>query len=417
MKWESGNGKSDPNLERSMGIGKKYDIRRIATVFVISLGVMSIFADFTYESAWSILGPWLSLLGLSATAISIVSGAGALIGYGFRIFSGRLADRNQRLWPVAIFGYTIQMIAVPLMALAGNWAVAIWLVVQERFGKAIRNPPRDMMLSHAGKQIGYGWAFGLHEALDQLGAVLGPLAISAILVFEHANVIPLLRDYRTAFAFLTIPAVVTLTILAFNRRLYPHPERFDDTPIKLKAEGLPSIFWVYLSGAVLVGVGIGGFPLMSVHLLKSQIVPGFWIPIFYAIAMGLGGIGSLVFGRVMDRMGMKVIAPLIFVSAIGIPLVWFGNFQSAMVGIALWGLGTGVQESLIPAVLSKMIPISRRASAIGILTAAYGISLFVGGVIIGFLYIVGIRELVIFGMAAELAAIPVFLIVSRRNKI
>ncbi|MEM0138761.1 MAG: MFS transporter [Thermoplasmatales archaeon] len=378
---------------------------------------MAIFADFTYESAWSILGPWLSLLGLSATAISIVSGAGALIGYGFRIFSGKLADSSKRLWPVAIFGYTVQMIAVPLMALAGNWGVAVWLVVQERFGKAIRNPPRDMMLSHAGRKIGYGWAFGLHEALDQLGAVLGPLAVSAILVLEHANVTPILRDYRSAFAFLTIPAIITLGVLAYNRKIYPHPERFDDSLVDLRPQGLPSVFWLYLAGAVLVGIGIGGFPLISVHLLKSRTVSGVWIPIFYAIAMGLGGGGSMIFGRAMDRTGMKIIAPLILSSAIGIPLVWFGSFGLALLGIALWGLGTGVQESLIPAVLSRMVPIGKRASAIGILTAGYGISLFLGGAVLGILYEVGIRELVIFGMVAELVAIPIFLFVSKRSKI
>ncbi|MEM4771731.1 MAG: MFS transporter [Thermoplasmatales archaeon] len=393
------------------------EARKTATVFDISLGIMAIFADFTYESAWSILGPWLSLLGLSATAISIVSGAGALIGYGFRIFSGKLADSSKRLWPIAIFGYTVQMIAVPLMALAGNWGVAVWLVVQERFGKAIRNPPRDMMLSHAGRKIGYGWAFGLHEALDQLGAVLGPLAVSAILVLEHANVTPLLRDYRSAFALLTIPAIITLGILAYNRKIYPHPERFDATQVDLKPQGLPSVFWLYLAGAVLVGIGIGGFPLISVHLLKSHTVSGVWIPIFYAIAMGLGGGGSMMFGRAMDRIGMKIIAPLILSSALGIPLVWFGNFDLALLGIALWGLGTGVQESLIPAVLSMMVPISKRASAIGILTAGYGISLFTGGVVLGILYEVGIRELVIFGMVAELIAIPIFLIVSKRINI
>ncbi len=166
---------------------KKYDTKRVATTFVISLGIMSIFADLTYEGSRSILGPRLALLGLSATAISIITGSGELIGYGFRIFSGRWADKSHNYWPITIFGYVIQMIAGPLMALAGNWAIATWLVIQERFGKAIRNPPRGVMLSHAGKEIGYGWAIGLHEALDQTGAVLGPLAIAGVLVLEHAN--------------------------------------------------------------------------------------------------------------------------------------------------------------------------------------------------------------------------------------
>ena len=78
----------------------------------------------------------------------------------------------------------LQMTVVPLLALAGNWQVAALLVILERVGKATRNPPRDAMLSHAAKQIGYGWGFGVHEALDQLGALIGPLALALILALK-----------------------------------------------------------------------------------------------------------------------------------------------------------------------------------------------------------------------------------------
>ena len=404
-------------LKKSTFSKKKYDTKRVATTFVISLGIMSIFADLTYEGSRSILGPWLGLLGLSATAISIITGSGELIGYSFRIFSGRWADRSHNYWPITIFGYVIQMIAVPLMALAGNWAIATWLVIQERFGKAIRNPPRDAMLSHAGKEIGYGWAFGLHEALDQTGAVLGPLAIAGVLLLEHANQIPLPRDYRVVFAILLVPAVITIVLLMFNWKTYPHPEELDSTPMDLNARGLPNSFWIYLGGSMLVGVGMGGFPLIAYHLQISHIVPPVWIPIFYAISMGIAGLGSLFLGRVLDRTGMKILIPLTLASAVAIPLIWFGEFALSIVGIALWGLGTGVQESLIPAIVSKMVPRVRRASAFGILTAGHGISLFLGGVIIGLLYIMGIREIVMFGTLAEIIAIPVFVLVSSKIKI
>src|SRR5207237_9817131 len=106
--------------------------------------------------------------------------------------------RTRKFWPITIAGYVVQMCAVPALALAGSWPAAAGLLILERIGKATRNPPRDVMLSHAGKEMGgYGWAFGVHEALDQCGALFGPLTVAAILALRH--------DYRVAFAWLAAP--------------------------------------------------------------------------------------------------------------------------------------------------------------------------------------------------------------------
>jgi predicted MFS family arabinose efflux permease len=389
----------------------KTALKRSSTRFVLMVGMMSLFADFTYEASRSILGPYLGLLGLGAAGISIVTGLGELLGYGLRMFSGRLADSTKKFWPIMIFGYVVQMVAVPLLAIAGSWPVAAWLIVQERMGKAARNPPRDVMLSHAAKEIGYGWAFGVHEALDQSGALIGPLAIAVILVSEGTT----LGDYRTAFAYLAIPAATMLTLLAVARRTYPHPEELESGAPELGAKELPRIFWVYLIGAVLVGLGIGGFPLIAYHLQTVGTVPPVLIPVFYAVAMGVSGGGSLLFGRVFDKAGTRILIPLTLATAVALPMVWIGGFDLSLAGVALWGLGMGVQESLIPAAVATMVPRGRRASAYGIFTAGYGISIFIGSVAIGLLYEVGLLFLIAFGVSAELAAIPVFMWVVRRH--
>jgi MFS family permease len=156
--------------------------RKSALRFVVLIGVLSFFADFTYEGSRSIIGPYLGALGASGLIVGVVTGFGELLGYGLRLFTGRWADASGRYWPITILGYVVQMASVPALALTGNWPEAAALIILERVGKAIRNPPRDTMLSHAGKQMGgYGWAFGLHEALDQFGAMVGPLAVAAIL--------------------------------------------------------------------------------------------------------------------------------------------------------------------------------------------------------------------------------------------
>ena len=194
-----------------------------ALKFVLMIGMLSFFADFTYEGSRSILGPYLAMLTASGAVVAIVSGFGELLGYGLRVVSGRMADLTGKFWPITIFGYFMQMFAVPALALAGNWPTAAALIILERVGRAIRNPPRDTMLSHAAKEIGYGWAFGMHEALDQFGALFGPLAVAAVLALRG--------DYRFAFAALLIPGVICLSLLLIARWLYPRPEEMDGSPL------------------------------------------------------------------------------------------------------------------------------------------------------------------------------------------
>jgi predicted MFS family arabinose efflux permease len=369
----------------------------------LSIGVMSFFADFTYEAARAIVGPYLAILGASAAEVGIATGFGEFLGYGLRLVSGRAADRTGRLWPITIFGYIVQMGAVPALALAGNWQAAAALLVLERVGKAIRNPPRDAMLSHAGKEMGgYGWAFAVHEALDQFGALFGPLLVAAILARRGR--------YEMAFAVLLVPAVVTLALLAAARFLYPRPEELERRPPEVRAKGLPRVFWVYLWGAMLVGAGFADYPLIAFHFQKASTVSKDMVPAFYAVAMGVSGAGSLVFGRLFDRRGIAVLVPLTLVSALFAPLVFLGGFGAALAGAALWGLGMGVHESVIPAAVAPMVRPERRASAYGIFTAGYGVAWFLGSAAIGVLYGLWLPAVVILCVGLELAAIPFFLV-------
>lgn len=383
---------------------------RLALRFVILLGFASLFADFTYEGSRSILGPYLGALGASAAVIGIVTGFGEFVGYGLRLVSGRLADRTQRFWPIVLFGYVLQMSAVPLLAVTTRWEWAAVLIVLERSGKAIRNPPRDVMLSYAGRQLGgYGWVFGMHEAMDQTGAMLGPLLVSAVLGWQGS--------YYFAFMVLAIPALLNLLCIMIARILYPQPhlldaERHSERQIGA-LERYPRRFWIYLAGAATVAIGFADYPLIAFHLAKAGTVPGQWIAIFYAIAMGVSGGASLLFGRLFDRHGFPVLIALSLLSAIFAPLVFYGGFWSALAGAAVWGLGKGVHESIIPAAVAPMVPVSRRASAYGLFTAGYGLSWFAGSAAIGLLYGYSIHAVVLFCTLFELATVPLFLLANR----
>lgn len=301
--------------------------RETALKFVISIGILSFFADFTYEGSRSIVGPYFLTLHASAATVAVISGLGELLGYGLRLVSGRAADATRKFWPITIFGYFVQMISVPLLALAGSWQVAAVLVILERVGKATRNPPRDVMLSHAGKQLGHGWAFGLHEALDQLGALFGPLLVAFILARKG--------DYRLAFATLLVPALICLTVLLVARWLYPRPDEMETNVPNIERHGLPRIFWLYLTGAGLVAAGFADYSLIAFHFQRVAIVSKDLIPVFYAVAMGVSGAGSLVLGRIFDRSGFSVLIVLTLVTALFAPLVFLGGFWPALLGAAL----------------------------------------------------------------------------------
>ncbi len=263
------------------------------------------------------------------------------------------------------------------------------------------------MLSHAARQMGYGWGFGVHEALDQFGALFGPLVAAGVLAERG--------DYRTAFAMLVVPALVTLAMLIYARLLHPRPEDLEASVPNIHAAGLPGVFWIYLAGAALVAAGFADFTLIAFHFEKVRVVPNTWIPVFYSVAMASSGIGSLLLGRLFDRAGFRILLPLTVIAAASSPLVFFGRFWLAVVGSALWGVGMGVHESIIPAAVATMVPQQRRPSAYGIFTGGYGLAWFIGSVIIGRLYDISVSALIIFSVVAQLAAIPLFLSVNKRQ--
>lgn len=380
--------------------------RHAALRFVLLIGVMSFFADFTYEGARSVYGPFLAGLAASATVVGVVTGLGELVGYGFRLVSGRWVDRSGNFWAIAIFGYFVQLLAVPALALANNWPTAAALIILERFGKATRNPPRDAMLSHAGSEIGFGWAFGVHEALDQFGALFGPLLVAGVLAWQGS--------YRLAFFALLIPMTICLTMVLIARHIYPRPHDLEVKTGNVKTKGLPGVFWIYLAGAALVAAGFADFPLIAFHFTRASTVPKAVVPVAYAIAMAVSGTGSLVFGRCFDRFGAVLLIPLTLIAAAFAPLVFLGGFWPALIGAAVWGLGMGVHESIIPAVVGPIVSPGRRASAYGLFTAGYGIFWFIGSAIMGVLYDRSVSGMVLFCVATQLAAIPLFFMVKQR---
>jgi MFS family permease len=382
--------------------------RRTAMAFVILLGVVSLFADMTYEGARSITGPYLAVLGASATAVGIAAGFGELIGYVLRLASGYLSDRTGRYWTFTLVGYVVNLLAVPFLALVGRWELAAALMIAERFGKAIRTPARDAMLSHATTEMGRGWGFGLHEAMDQIGAFLGPLIVAAVLFRRDG--------YPMAFGVLLLPALLALGVLVVARLLYPDPREFEIGTPPLETQGFPRVFWLYLAAIGLIAAGYADFPLIAYHFQKTALASEGWIPVFYMVAMGVDAMAALVCGRLFDRLGFPVLGGVALVSCLFAPLVFLGNFSVAMLGMVLWGIGMGAQESIMRAAVAGMVPAARRGTAYGVFNSGYGLFWFAGSALMGVLYDVSLPALIAFSVVAQFIAVPVLFLVGHRRE-
>ena len=389
----------------STPVEDRTSLRSHALKFIILLGVVSLLADMTYEGARSITGPYLAILGANAVVVGFVAGFGEFIGYALRLVSGYLSDKTRRYWAITITGYFINLLAVPLLALAGSWEIAAVLLITERMGKAFRTPARDVMLSHACSEVGQGWGFGLHEAMDQIGAIIGPLIVAAVLFFNGS--------YQTSFAILAIPAVLALSVLIVSRFLYPNPHELEIKTPKLETKGFKHVYWIYIAAVALIALGFVDFPLIAFHFKNSLIVSDSLTPVFYAIAMGVDALAALVFGRLFDKIGLSIMIVVAVLSAFFAPLVFLGGFYSALIGIALWGIGLGAQESIMRAAIAGMSPVQRRGTAYGVFNTIFGVFWFIGSLTMGILYDISILYLVIFSMVAQIASVPLFLLIRK----
>jgi MFS family permease len=390
-------------------VGNKEGIsNKTALKFVILLGVVSLFADMTYEGARSVTGPFLAILGASGTVVGVVAGFGELIGYALRLVSGYISDKTGKYWTVTFVGYFVNLLAVPLLALAGRWETAAVLMIAERMDKAIRNPSRDAMLSYATQRIGRGWGFGLHEAMDQIGAILGPIIVAGVLFFNGG--------YRISFAILLVPALLALAVLLVARALYPHPRDLEVASVELKTKGFSRLFWLYLVAVSLVAAGYVDFPLISFHFEKLSVVPKVCIPVFYAVAMGVDALSALFFGRLFDRVGLSILIIVSLLSSLFAPLVFLGGFNLALVGMGLWGVGMGAQESIMRAAIAEMVPMDKRSTAYGIFNAGFGLFWFSGSALMGVLYDISVSSLIIFSVVMQLASIPFFISIRKSSR-
>lgn len=369
--------------------------RQTAMRLILLLGIVSLLGDIVSNGARSVTGPYLLTLGGSAAIVGLVAGLGEFTGYGLRVLTGLYSDQTQHYWRIVYLGYGL-LLAIPFLALTGTWEVAAVLLITERIGKAIRAPARDTIISLAASPVGRGWGVGVHKALDQVGAIIGPLLLSAAILTEGG--------YQTGFALLALPIVLLFVFLAIGKRAVPEPgifERSDeDAAVPAARRFVPYATFLFLAMA-----GFASFPLISYHMKVQGLIADPSIPLIYAGAMAVSTLVALGGGWAYDRIGTRALL-LIPLINIAIPALAFSTAPSLIVlGTLIWGAGIGLHETVMRASLADRTATEIRGQAFGYIYAVYGTGWFLGSTVMGVLYEVSVAHIVGFVAIAETMAI------------
>ena len=394
-------------------------------IFILLFGTVSLFSDMTHEGASSIRGAYLALLGASAGTIGFISGLGELIGYSLRYIFGRLADKTKQYWSLTLAGYALDVICVPALALVGEhgWMAACLLLVFQRLGKAIKKPAKDTIMSFAASQEGVGKSFGIQETLDQIGAFLGPVLLYIVMLLRTDG--PAYDIYATCFAVLAIPGAITLLLLLYTKHRFPHPDDFEPTPKEYIPFRIKRSFKFYIAGISLFAFGFIDYALVLMHITRtytdmlaagSSLINDQTIPLLYAGAMLVDAIAAMFFGLLFDKKGSVA---LVFSTIISAPFAIFiflmHSVPALLLGLVLWGVGMGAQESILKAAVTNMVPKASRATGYGIFECSFGVFWFLGSWLMGILYDSSLPALAAVSVLAQLAAIPLYILSHRQS--
>ncbi|MFA6889750.1 MAG: MFS transporter [Bacilli bacterium] len=388
--------------------------KRNALIFLILLGFISMLSDFTHEGARSIYGPYLSIIGVSAFLVSLTAGLGEFIGQSLRIGMGYIADKTKKYWLMMIIGYSINLLVIPLLMFvdASVWQIAIILILFERVGKGIRAPAKSALTSFTTQELGVGKAFALQEAMDQIGAFLGPLFVYLVLNLNKGSE---LDGYQLAFGLLGIFAIMTLVMIVIAKTKYPNPDQFEKTGHVRGFKGNKR-FAFYLIAIIFIAMGFIDYPVLAYYMGEHMVVDVIYIPLLYSFVMGIDALAALGFGILYDKKGSTILIISTLLSIFIAPLFFLINgIYGILSGLVLWGIAMGAQESILKAVISNLVSKEKRATAYGIFYTIFGSAWFLGSLIIGGLYEVNLLYVVLFSALMECTA-TVFLIIYRKSE-
>lgn len=364
-----------------------------AVTVIILFGIISLLGDVVYESARSVNSQYLDLLGISAAKVGLVFGIGEFLGYFLRLIAGVLSDKSGKYWSFMFIGYGM-LLVVPLMGFTLNWNILVVLILMERIGKALRNPAKDTVLSRVAEdQVGLGIAFGLQEALDQIGAFAGPLIFTALFYFSGKDGI---AQYQTGYRWLFVAVVLLMLFLSYTYRRVQRDELIPAVPQReFQTEKLQPIFWVYTAFTFFCTLGFVNFSTIGYHLKDKGLMSDGNITLLYSVAMIVDAVTALLVGKAYDRIkaktgvktgGLLVLTAIPFVT-LSLPFLTLSRSIPLIVaGMVAFGIVMGTHETIMRSAIADITPFNKRGTSYGVFNTAYGLALFGGSALMGLFY-------------------------------
>lgn len=387
-----------------------------AAIVILIFGIISMMGDIVYESARSANSQYLNLLGISAALVGLVFGIGEFLGYFLRLVAGVLSDKSGKHWIFMFLGYGM-LLVVPLMGLTMNWNILVVLILMERIGKALRSPAKDTILSGvAENQVGIGLAFGIQEAVDQIGAFVGPLIFTMVFYFSGKNGI---AQYQLGYKLLFIPFVILMLFLIYAYRRTKR-DNLISTVIKkgFHTEHIKPIFWIYTAFTFFCTLGFVNFSTVGYHLKANNLMSDGNITLLYSVAMVVDAATALLVGKVYDRLkiktgmrtgGLLVLIAIPFITLL-LPFLTLSNSTVLIViGMIVFGIVMGTHETVMRSAIADITPFDKRGTGYGVFNTSYGLALLGGAALMGLLYDMNMIGIIIaFTCITELIAIILY---------
>ena len=296
------------------------------------------------------------------------------------------------------------------------------MILLERLGKAVRSPSKSALLAQAASGVGRGRGFGVHKALDQVGAFAGPLVVAGVVAIS---------SLWAGMAVLAMPGAIAMVLLVALRRRVPDPGMYDAAPAPPRpgaserrgwwaeavGAGLSGDFFRYAVAASLTTGALVTFGIIGYHLTVEGLLPVAAVPVLYAAAMGVEAVAALVVGAVYDRAGPRVLLLVPFLVAL-VPALALGSaLVAVLAGVLAWGVAQGVQDSTVKAVVADLVEAPRRATAYGVFAGIQGMLAIVGGVGAGWLYERSLVALVVVVALTQVVALALLVDTFRRARV
>lgn len=345
-----------------------------------ALGFVSMLMDISSEMVHSLLPMFLAgTLGISALSIGFIEGLAESTAMIVKVFSGSLSDWLGRRKMLALVGYTMGAFSKPLFALATGGAMVVGARFMDRVGKGIRGAPRDAMVADIAPPNMRGAAFGLRQSLDTVGAFLGPLIATGLMLL-WAN------DFRMVFWVAVIPGFLSVCVLAWAVKepiSYSEKKRINPFLKENLMKFDQNYWWV-------VGVGIffalARFSEAFIVLRSYQLgIPMAFVPLVMVAMNLIYALTAYPFGKLSDRMNHSTLMAwgLVVLIASDFLLAWANDWSTVLLGVALWGVHMGMTQGLLSAMVANASPPDLRGTSFGIFNLVTGVAALISSIFAG----------------------------------